>query len=62
MTGLALTFCQTGETGSSDFVQPLVRLVGLVKLILLKVKIEGVILRFKLIVLKFLILRFILPF
>ena len=59
MTGSASTFCQTGKMRSLDFVQPLVGLVGSVKSILLKV--EVVILGFKLIILKFLILGLILP-
>ena len=53
-------FCQTGEMRLLDFVQPLIGLIGLVKLIQLKVEVKVVILRFKLIVLKFLILGLIL--
>ena len=60
MTGSASMFCQTGEMRSSDFVQPLIGLVGSVKSILLKVEVEVVILGFKLIILKFLILGLIL--
>ena len=61
MTGSVLMFCQTGEMRSSDFVQPLVGLVRLVKSILLKIKVKVIILGFKLIILKFLILGLILP-